>query len=348
MRKSRNTTRTQSSGWDSAFNLLNDNPVPGDVAACLDELGCEFRVSYEEIQMKCPAHMRILGKEDRHPSFSVNSIDGVFNCFSCGFKGNFWMLVDEITGWGRDKSMDWVRERGGIERSKKIMRDRHIDSITTVDTSKQINEASLALFVEVPEKVSWTRDIAPESCDHYGVLWDEEHERWIVPIRDPKTGKLWGWQEKNARYFKNLPYNVKKNNTLFGYQQIEEGERTVIVVESPLDVPHLHTCHFENGVATFGTEITNEQLALLFDRFDVIIWAFDNDRPGVKMTKVLLNAYLHESVIQRVFAYDVPWDGPKSEEQDGYVKDPGDMTAEQIQRAVTGAISAVTWLRSHR
>jgi hypothetical protein len=228
-----------------------------------------------------------------------------------------------------------VREEGGLKFGG------------AVDTTKVVNEASLALFVEVPEEACDARNIAPDSADQYGVLWDKDNERWIVPIRDPHTGKIWGWQEKNARYFRNQPFNVKKNNTLFGILQIEPEEKTVIVVESPLDVLRLHTAGYSNAVATFGAEITNEQLALLFDRFDVIIWALDNDRAGAKALKAILTLYRAYPTIQRVFKYEVPWDrrldDADKDQPEGYVKDPGDMDDGQIHVGVTGAVSALTY-----
>jgi hypothetical protein len=347
MRRAKRRTKPQS-GWN-AMALMVSNPIPGDIPACLDELGVKFRLQYEEAHMKCPAHFRILGKEDRHPSFSVNVEDGLYNCFSCGFTGKFWELVREITGMTDEQSLQWCQQRGGVERAKRLVREEGGLKLA-VDTTKVINEASLALFVEVPVEACDSRDIAPESADHYGVLWDKENERWIVPIRDPRTGKLWGWQEKNARYFRNQPFNVKKNNTLFGIHQIDPEEKTCVVVESPLDVPRLHTAGYENGIATFGAEITNEQLDLIFERFDVIIWALDNDRAGQKALKYILTQYRHYPNIQRVFKYAVPWDraldDAKKDQPKGYIKDPGDMADGDIHVGVTGAISALTYGRS--
>lgn len=337
--------RPTATGWD-AMSLMVSNPIPGDIPACLDELGVDFRLVLEEAHMKCPAHFRRLGKEDRHPSFSVNVEDGLYNCFSCGFTGKFWELVKELTDMTQEQAVAWCQKRGGVERAKRLVREEGGLRLA-VDTTKVVNEASLALFVEVPQEACDARNIAPDSADQYGVLWDKDNERWIVPIRDPRTGKIWGWQEKNARYFRNQPFNVKKNNTLFGFLQIVPEERTVIVVESPLDVLRLHTAGYSNGVATFGAEITNEQLALLFERFDVIIWALDNDRAGQKALKYILSQYRSYPTIQRVFKYAVPWDraldDAKKEQPEGYVKDPGDMDDGEIHVGVTGAVSALTY-----
>ncbi|WP_020142246.1 toprim domain-containing protein [Terracoccus sp. 273MFTsu3.1] len=351
MRRAKHRTRPAATGWE-AMSLMVSNPIPGDIPACLDELGVDFRLVLEEAHMKCPAHFRRLGKEDRHPSFSVNIEDGLYNCFSCGFTGKFWELVKELTDMTQEQAVAWCQKRGGVERAKRIVSEEGGLRFGAVDTTTVINEASLALYVEVPEKACATRNIAPDSADHYGVLWDKDEERWIVPIRDPNTGKLWGWQEKNARYFRNKPFNVRKQDTLFGIHQIDPEERTVIVVESPLDVPRGHTAGYDNFVATFGAEITNEQLAFLFERFDIIIWALDNDRAGAKALKAILTLYKGYPNIQRVFKYAVPWDraldDAKKDQPEGYVKDIGDMTDGEIHTGVTGAVSALTYGRTFK
>src|ERR1044072_5753470 len=77
-------------GFDALLNV-----VSGDVVSAMEDMGLEvLRVDdSSEAHAKCPAHMEYLGKEDSHPSFSVNVDSGLFGCFSCGFKGQFPDLV---------------------------------------------------------------------------------------------------------------------------------------------------------------------------------------------------------------------------------------------------------------
>lgn len=317
--------RTQrKAGWD-AVKALYTNPVPGNIEACLDELGLEvIRIVGEEAQTKCPAHFKRLGKEDRHPSFSVNLEEGIFGCFSCGFAGRFYMLVMEVLGLKEEAAQEWCRARGGVERAKRLVKRADGLLLDEKDTTQNINEASLALFIEPPDWALDERDLAPESCAHLGVVWDADNDYWIVPIRDPKTDKLWGWQEKNKRHFKNVPYSVSKGKTLFGLKQaIASGEKKVFVVESPLDVVRAHTAGYDNVVATYGSNVTHQQVMLLFEHFDTVVWAQDNDAAGVKAVKVLLANYLRYPVIQLVANYShVPAD----------VTDIGEMTDSEIYR----------------
>ena len=50
----------------------------------LQEQRIEFKVSGRDYLVKClnPDH------EDSNPSMRIDNVTGIFNCFSCGFRGN--------------------------------------------------------------------------------------------------------------------------------------------------------------------------------------------------------------------------------------------------------------------
>ncbi len=76
-----------------------------------------------------------------------------------------------------------------------------------------------------------TRGINAESAAAYGILYDQQKDCWITPIRDPLTAKLMGWQEKavEGHYFRNRPRHIPKSQTLFGLNQPEIGRRAIMV-----------------------------------------------------------------------------------------------------------------------
>lgn len=330
----RTSTRRQpvDFGWEAMAKIAG-NPVPGDVAGTMVEMGLHVtRVADYEAHCKCPMHFARVGKEDRHPSFSVNTIAGSFFCFSCGYKGNFVDLARDVMGISHAAALEWCRERGGIERAKMIL-DKGVEE---EDTTKRITEARLALFVDPPEKARRKRRLTLEACRALGVLWDTKRDCWIVPIRQPFGGRLLGWQAKNERFFENYPKGVRKREVLFGFDECED-DKVVIVVESPLDVVRMWSAGYTNVVATYGSKVSEEQVRLLVNRFEVIVWAFDNDESGWSTTKELVKDLLASPVRQRVLTYDhVP----------GNVKDPGEMTDAEIYRAVEKAVPAVTWRRA--
>ena len=312
------------SGWDRIAT-----PVPGDVHACLQELGVDvIRITGPEIVGRCPMHVERTGAEDKHPSWSCNEESGLFNCFSCGYAGPFVLLVEDILDVDRSEAVAWVRKRGGVEQlDKELGRAKPVyakDLVDAGDTTKNINEASLALFVDPPIDACKRRNLTVQDARHYGVMWDREQDLWIIPIRDPDTWALMGWQEKNERYLRNRPNGVKKSHTLFGIDVFPGG--TAILVESPLDVVRLHSAGVGGGLAAFGVRASEEQMRLLRAVADDVIVALDNDDSGHIQERALCKQY-GPRMRMRVLSYEHCPD----------VKDPGEMTDDEIHVAVEKA-----------
>jgi DNA primase len=314
--------RTKAKGWDAV-----GTPVPGNVTACLDEIGLEYKVNGDEIHMPCPMHKARTGKEDKHPSFSINYDAGYFNCFSCGYRGPFVVLVKDMLDIPYGDAVAWVRVRGGIEKVKKFLAKKA--DPRTVDTTKQINEASLALYVTPPLEACAERYFMPEDAEACGVLWDPKREMWIIPVRDPDTGVLWGWQEKNKRYFRNRPRDMTKSKTLFGLHTYEDD--VAVLVESPLDVARLWACGFRAGLASYGAGVSDAQMSLIRDHFDTVVIALDDDKAGAEACERLRKEWTGRGLTLKFLDYSDALGA----------KDVGDMTADQIKNAIRNAYSSV-------
>jgi hypothetical protein len=274
-------------------------------------------------------HEARTGKKDSHPSFSINFDEGYFNCFSCGYRGAFWVLVRDVQDTTEADAKNWVRRRGGAERVRKYLEKKKEQRADKGDTTKQINEASLALFTTPPLTPCTDRLFLPEDAEACGVLWDPARDMWIIPVRDPDTGMLWGWQEKNERYFRNRPPGMAKSKTLFGLHTYDDD--VAVLVESPLDVVRLWTCGVKGGLASYGAGVSDAQMSLIRDHFDTVIIALDNDDAGAEACKRLLTEWTGRGLTLKFLDYSV---APKA-------KDPGDMTADQIKAAVRGAYSSI-------
>jgi DNA primase len=148
----------------------------------------------------------------------------------------------------------------------------------------------LALFDAPPFEALDGRRVSSGAVSHYGVLWDSKKENWILPIRSPETGELWGFQEKGDGWFCNKPAKVNKSETLFGIETLTG--RTAILLESPLDCLRLHTAGISGAVSSYGVQVSDEQLELLFDRAEIVIFALDNDEAGLKKMWELRQRYL--------------------------------------------------------
>lgn len=268
------------------------SPVPRDVAGALDALGIDYVIAGDEAKALCPAH------EDHSPSWSVNLSTGKHNCFSCGFGGSFQLLVALVQDIHYTKAGTWIRERkvkdaaAGVEINPAQEKRRRV-----------LTEADMYRFGPPPDWACTARHFNVEEAEAYGILWDADNKYWITPIRDPYTGKLWGWQEKaqDGRHFLNVPRDVEKSRALFGFQSVRPGG-TAVLVESPLDVAHIYAAGGVGAVSSYGVHVSDHQLGLLVDRVEEVVLALDNDDAGRRETERLV-AELPGRIKLRVFNY---------------------------------------------
>ncbi|MEV7902191.1 toprim domain-containing protein [Streptomyces anulatus] len=254
------------------------NPVPSDVAGALHRLGVDVlrEVTGEdstELLARCPAHLALTGKADRRPSFSVNSRTGLFHCFSCGYSGPFVQLVEDGLGYARVDAFRWVA-RQGVYRTQDDQQNA-----PRKEPEDRITEAALALFEPPPARALESRGLTAASCAAMGVLWSPGKGHWILPIRDPLTGELWGWQEKGNRFFRNYPPGIFKSRTLFGDHSWRGP--TALLLESPLDAVRAHSLGIPGAYATFGAHVSEAQMRLLKARCTTLILGLDNDTAGI-------------------------------------------------------------------
>lgn len=279
-------------GWGSGVSW-----VPKNIPEALEELGIVIqKISYNEAWSYCPGHARLLGRDNNKPNkWSINIETGIHSCFSCGFSGNFITLVQEVKNYDRDKAEQWTRGHGGIPRlsgslgvsSHGVQRDQGVRQ-----RPAEWNEARLALFTDPPPEARSVRRISSGSVDHYGIRWsDGDDPFWVLPIRDPYTGKLWGYQEKSENgWVSNKPYGVVKSETLFGIEVFNNP--FVLVLESPLDCAVAYTAGIHGAVSTYGSKISNAQLDILFDLDVPVIFGMDNDDSGIKMSMKIREKYI--------------------------------------------------------
>ena len=250
-----------------------------------------------EIQALCPAHFERTGKEDHNPSWYINADTGAHICFSCGWKGSLYSLISYVTGTAYEEADEWLGSTSGlVARFQRLGTEK-----PKIEEPTRITESMLSAFTELPHEACLARGILPAIAKRYGIKWDARNKNWIIPIREPLTNNLLGWQEKgfDHRYFNNRPTGVKKSETLFGYNEITED--VVIVVESPLDVVRLASLGY-SGVATYGASVSKAQFSLIRGLGDVI-FAMDNDEAGRVSSLGLLSSCNELGLEARFFNY---------------------------------------------
>lgn len=301
---------------------MSDYPE-GLVSRTLESLGVDAaRIAGDEIWALCPQHRSRTGNPDHNPSWSINSRSGLHKCFSCGYRGNLFVLVKDLggdvsalPGSSRDRSptvADWT---------KGLVTERDFPSARAVGSpGRSATVPSIALFTPPPDSALMSRRLSRKAAERYRVRWNSTDSRWILPLYSPDNGKLLGYQEKGPRYFRNHPLGMRKNSTMFGLPQVTGSDR-VVVVESPLDSVRLAGMGYDS-VALCGSMPSDAQMSLL-SGFTHVVWALDNDEAGARGTdRVLRDPWFKCSVVQY-------------EEGDG--KDVGEMDDARIVAILTEA-----------
>lgn len=298
----------------------------------LTRLGMEsITVRGDEIQSYCPAHKDRTGREDRNPSFWINSDTGAFICFSCQFKGNVYSLISYVSGIEFDKAKEWFDSPSLlVTRFNRIIEEKK----GPIEEPTLITESMLSAFVDPPQEALDARGISSQAARAYELCWDARQENWIIPIRDTKTQKLLGWQEKGykQRYFNNRPARIKKSTSLFGYSQYVGGD--MIVVESPLDVVRLASVGIIGGVATYGALVSDSQMVYLRGA-DRLIFALDNDEAGKNASMKMLHVCRELGLEAWFFSYTHT-----------DMKDIGGMSRDEVRLGLANAKHSVHGLRA--
>jgi DNA primase len=248
------------------------------LADVLVDLGVDVRRSDErEITGRCPVHLRRTGKDDRSPSWSMNSTSGLWICFSCGARGTLSTLVEELTG-----STD------ALISTHKLLIDKGLERLSSVDShyvEPEVDWIQFGRFSRVPDKVLALRKIDPDTAWTYGIRWDRDTRAYVIPIVSP-LGELKGWQTKSLSKVRNQPEGIKKSDYLFGSDKF--SSRYAILVESPLDVVRLASVFdTPQGLATFGASVSLAQMRMLSEIAEGVIVAMDNDPAGISSARRL-------------------------------------------------------------
>lgn len=296
-----------------------------DVERTLEALGIEGRANGDEFTGHCPQHVQRTGREDAHPSWSINLKSGLFICFSCGYRGSIVSLIADLKGVAIEDALN-LTVKPDLQQSIARIPGAYVK----VDHPEFLPESRLAAFSRPPRWARARRQVGADACASYSVRWDYRQDAWIIPIRDAHSERLLGWQEKSEtqRVFRNFPAGVKKSRTLFGYDVFSGGR--MVVVESPLDAVRLRTEGVTGAVATYGAIVSKAQI-LLMSAADEVVFALDNpqvDPAGRKASIQLLSET--KGVLKSVRFFD--YSGLD-------VKDPGDMTHDQIEHGIAHARS---------
>ena len=125
-------------------------------------------------------------------------------------------------------------------------------------------------------------------------VYDGFRNRIIFPIKS-KKGHVIGFggrviDEEMPKYL-NSPENevFKKGKELYGLHEVLKNNRSlkkVIVVEGYTDVLSLFSKNIKYAVATLGIATSKNHLEKLFSHVDEVIFCFDGDEAGMKLSLI--------------------------------------------------------------
>jgi DNA primase len=283
--------------------------MPLDIESILAQIGVVVtRQDGEEYWALCPQHRQRTGKDDSHPSWSMNAGTFAHHCFSCGYSGNLTSLYRDLMGDVPD-DLEWEVAKTSMQSTlERIDREE-------VVSGPNISEWALKQYHDVPARLLELRKLARASIDLYGIRWNREDRCWVIPIRTVE-GDLLGFQFRQKGLVLNHPKGMEKASTLFGLHHLLEHPR-IAVVESPLDAVRLHGVGAP-AVATFGASVSDEQVDLLARHYRFIVVAMDNDPPGIRSSFYLRSALKKRGCV----AVDFDYTGLAA-------KDPGDVESDE-------------------
>ena len=231
-----------------------------NVEELLKEKEVYFEPKGKDFLVRCvsPDH------DDGNPSMRIDQITGIFQCFSCGFKGNIFYHFGE-------KANQLQLKRENLKRKIR---------------EKMASSVGLAFPKGYMPYIGNWRDIKPETYKKFEAFQhhDTDHiGRVVFPIRDI-SGKIAAF---NGRHMTGgVPkYMITPRGAKMPlFPVVEPIKDTVILVEGIFDAINLHDKGLTNAVCCFGTNnISEEKLSMLamqgVTHIDIF---FDGDEAGQK------------------------------------------------------------------
>ena len=230
------------------------------VVDLLEERRIEFKSSGRDYLVKClnPEH------DDKHPSMRIDNITGIFNCFSCGFKGNIFKTF------------------GAPSNFLDIKRQRLSDAIE----EKRSSSVGLPFPKGHTPYIGNWRNIRPDTYKYFDAFLHHETQfvgRVVFPIRDI-TGKVVAFNGRHMTLSEKLKYMIYPPQAKLPLypSSVKPIKGRVILVEGIFDMINLFDKGLSNVICCFGTNnVDMDKLSILKMQdimgVDII---FDGDDPG--------------------------------------------------------------------
>jgi len=269
-----------------------------DVQQVLEKRKIPYQLQGQDYKVHClnPDH------DDNNPSMRIDKITGIFNCFSCGFKGDIFSLFEEKVNY-LQRQRELFQKKLGLKLAENIGLDIPTNAVKFNRNWRNINGKTFEEFEAFEHN----------HPDYVG--------RLVFPIRSI-SGKIVAFNGRALTPEKTPKYLIKPNGAslpLFP-ARVTPTQGKVILVEGIFDMLNLWDKGLKNVVCAFGThQVTKDKLTLLKVQgvigIDIL---FDKDEAGEKATEKVIQLAESLELITRTITL------PSS------MNDPGELTAQQV------------------
>ncbi len=299
-----------------------------DLKIILERLGLDVKDKGNYFSCLCPFH------NEKVPSFGISK-NGLYNCFSCGEKGNIFKLIYKLTGktlynfLGIDKNnfdenfyFKNIKEKATriiIEKQKEL--DVKGNLLSIYDNKEVLNYLRFRRCDD-----NFIDNFKIQYCIYCKINGTEFRNRIMIPIY--VNSRLTGYEGRDytGKQTPKVLYNKgAKVSSLFNIDNLDRNKE-LIICEGTFDIPLIFSNITQNITHTFGVKITNNQKKLI-NEFKKVTLFIDNDKPGRNGLSEFDKFYENE--------YHVAMG--KEE------KDPGDMSLEEIKDTLDNKILAIDY-----
>jgi hypothetical protein len=284
-----------------------------DLLSILTQAGIQgLRDGRTEISAPCPSPTH----NDAHPSWSINKVTYLHNCFACPYQGTLTSLLVDLTG-SAPADLEMTLKTQGFLRQMRGVRQQPDEVLEPV--LPYLTDWSLMnVLADVPQSLLDGRRLCRTAIDAYQVRWNPDSRVWVLPLRRPADGTLLGAQLRRVGMVLTQPTGLSKSVTLFGYNVVEPCD-TCMLVESPLDAVRAFGLGIP-AVASLGAWVSAQQIALMARCFAAVYVALDDDRAGRDGAEIVTQGLQRRGCAAIPFRYDGLTD------EDGHkAKDIGDV-----------------------
>lgn len=313
---------------------------PEQVKQVLDELGLRVvQNNRGQYGVYCPFH-----PNSSSPAMTVSKTSGLWYCFNpaCGSKGNLQQLVSRVTGRGYVESLRLIglqETDNDVGGTISDMLDEMFESKTKFPMLPQyVVDIMVEQFWQYAEPLQYMLD---RGFDHTTLRDFEiglslaEGDLIVYPVHTPDGQQCVGvvgrgFRDKIFRNSSNLP----RRRVLFNLHRARKTSSTVIVTESGFDAMMVYQSGYPNVVSTMGSNVTDEQLDMLYRNFTTVIVFSDNDAAGHAMYDDIRKK-VKRNVLRPMWDYDTLY--PDTGRSSGIPKDACDLHESQIKHMIRKA-----------